>query len=302
MFDVFKEEIEVQIKEGIANLYWYRKDLKKSWLRAGVDPRICEELFNQKDSEGKNLTKRQLMDLLYERIRPLDFNRRLEISRNFAGILINHTSFVPQDRNHKIESAERIALKLREYYAQQQKEDERRGQVRRWAAEEISESYDSRLQIIRAEFEQALTRTGQERGYALEKIFVSLMKASNIPVNEPFKIIGEQIDGAIKHDGHHYLVELKWVKDKCNQANIASLFMKVEGKLEARGIFVAMEGYSSEVVESLPKGKNLRVLLLNGVHLANVIYGVYTFQELLEHAISYASLRGEIYCPTKIES
>jgi hypothetical protein len=45
----------------------------------------------------------------------------------------------------------------------------------------------------------------------LEKIFPELMRISGIPCDGPFKIVGEQMDGAIKYDGHHYIVELKWV-------------------------------------------------------------------------------------------
>jgi hypothetical protein len=45
------------------------------------------------------------------------------------------------------------------------------------------------------------------------------------------------------------------------------------------------------------KGKELKVLLLDGMHLSNVIYGHYTFQELLDHAVKCASLRGQLYCP-----
>jgi hypothetical protein len=36
MFDVFTEEMEVQIKTGISNLYWFREDLRKAWLRSSV--------------------------------------------------------------------------------------------------------------------------------------------------------------------------------------------------------------------------------------------------------------------------
>lgn len=39
-----------------------------------------------------------------------------------------------------------------------------------------------------------------------------------------------------------------------------------------------MNGYTSGVVESISKGKELKVLLLDGNHLANVIYGQYAFQ------------------------
>ena len=65
----------------------------------------------------------------------------------------------------------------------------------------------------------------------------------------------------------------------------------------ARGIVIAMNGYTSGVVESVAKGKELKVLLLDGMHLSNVIYGRYTFTELLDHAVKYASLQGQLYCP-----
>ncbi len=84
MFDVFTEEIEVQIKKGISNLYWYLGDLQKAWLRAGVDPILTTRLFSSKQEDGSKLSKRQLMDSLYNEIRNVDYNRRLEVSRNFV--------------------------------------------------------------------------------------------------------------------------------------------------------------------------------------------------------------------------
>lgn len=97
------------------------------------------------------------------------------------------------------------------------------------------------------------------------------------------------------------MIELKWTKSKAAHLEISSLYLKVEGKLEARGIFISMNGYSSEIIQSLPKGKNLKTLLLDGMHLSNVIFGNYTFQELLEHSLSQASLKGEIYCSPNLK-
>lgn len=57
-----------------------------------------------------------------------------------------------------------------------------------------------------------------------------------------------------------------------------------------------MNGYSNEIIQSLPKGKKLTTLLLDGMHFSNVIFGRYTFRELLEHSLSQDSLKGEIYC------
>ena len=122
------------------------------------------------------------------------------------------------------------------------------------------------------------------------------MFLSQIITHEPFRIIGEQIDRGIKHDGHYYLIELKWTKDKIDPKEIASFYFKVEGKLDARGIIISMNGYTSGVIESLPRGKELKVLLLDGVHFTNVISGLYSFKELLDYAVSQASLKANLYC------
>jgi len=296
MFDVFTEEIEVQIKKGISNLYWYLGDLQKAWLRAGVDNNLTSKLFATKQEDGNKSSKRQLMDLLYREIRNVDYNRRLEISRNFVRFLIEHKNFVPINDNHKIGIAETCALKLKEIIEQQRQQFEYNQQIRKKVKEAKTIDYYSELLRVRDQFMEAEKLEGQKRGYAFEKLVIELMKISSIPVEEPFKIIGEQIDGAIKYGGHFYLFELKWTKANAAHNEISSLYLKVEGKMEARGIFISMNGYSSEILRSLPKGKKLNTILLDGTHFSNVIFGLYTFQELLEHAISQASLKGEIYC------
>jgi len=296
MIDVFNEEIEVIIKDGIAHLYWYKGDLKKAWLRAGVDPMLVNSLYSMKDENNDSLTKRKLMDALYEELRKLEYNRRLEVSRNFVRVLIEATTFVPQDPRHRIEIAERCSLKLRKIINEQENQKEYKTKIKQRAEKGKNETYFSELLNLREKFVEMMNLSPQKRGYEFEKFLTELMRISNIPVEESFKIIGEQIDGAIKYDGHYYLFELKWTEEKCNQSNIASLYLKVEGKLEARGLYISMNGYSDEMLKSLPKGKVLKVLLLDGMHLSNVIYGNYTIQELLEHAISQASLKGDIYC------
>lgn len=296
MIDVFNEQIEVLIKEGISNLYWYKGDLKKLWYRVGVPEQLTAKIFNFKFAD-RQLTKRELLDKLYENLRESEYNKRLEVSRNFVRTLIEHTNFVPQDSNHRIEKAETIALKLKVIVNEQKQQQEYRDNIKNRAEKASTRNYEDELMNIREQFlEVEKIEIPQKRGLEFEKFFTNLMKVNGIPVEEGFRIIGEQIDGAIKHDGHFYLIELKWQKDKSNQKEIASLFMKVEGKLEARGIFLSMQGFTKECLESLPKGKNLKVILLDGVHLSNVIFGSYTFSELLEHAISQASLKGEIYC------
>ena len=59
MFDVFTEEIEVLLKDGIANLYWYKKDLHKAWLRSGVPQNIADRISVLINPDGRKFTKRQ---------------------------------------------------------------------------------------------------------------------------------------------------------------------------------------------------------------------------------------------------
>jgi len=296
MFDVFTEEIEVLLKNGIANLYWYKKDLYKAWLRSGVPQGIADKINGFLDSEGRKLTKRKQMDQLYIELRGGDFNRRLEVSRNFVRLLVEHRNFTPQDEKHRIEEAERSALKLKEIIREQEIQKEYKETIRRKAAKATKETYHSQLLDLRDDFQNYIELKPQARGYALEKLFPKLMNISGIPVQTPFKIVGEQIDGGIKYDGHYYLIELKWTEDNIGPKDIGSFYFKVDGKLDQRGIIISMGGYTDGVVEGLPHGKEIKVMLLDGVHLSNVIYGLYTFQELLEHCISHAAFKSELYC------
>jgi len=50
----------------------------------------------------------------------------------------------------------------------------------------------------------------QRRGYSLESILANLAKLSGLEVTDAFRVNGEQIDGAVKYDGEHYILEAKW--------------------------------------------------------------------------------------------
>jgi hypothetical protein len=301
MFDIFTEEIEVLIKDGISNLYWFRADLYKAWLRSGVPKQIADAAYNSVDDGGKKLTKRQQMDLLYGELRGGDYNRRLETSRNFVRLLVEQRTFTPQDVKHRIDRAEHCSLKLREIIREQQEQREYRESIKRRATEATKETYEDNLLRLRENFMSYTELNPQQKGYSLEKLFPGLMNISGIPVQKSFKIVGEQIDGGIKYDGHYYLIELKWTDNRIGPKDIGSFYYKVDGKLDSRGIMISMGGYTDGVVEGLPHGKEIKVLLLDGVHLSNVIFGLYSFQELLEHCISHAAYKCELYSPHSIK-
>lgn len=174
MFDVFTEEIEILLKDGIANLYWFKRDLHKAWLRSGVPKEIADKVYNLRDQEGQRLTKRQQMDHLYIELRGGDFNRRLEVSRNFVRLLVEHRNFTPQDERHRIERAEHAALKLKEIIREQEAQREYKETIRRKAEKATKETYHSQLLALSEDFQRYVELKPQERGYALEKLFPML--------------------------------------------------------------------------------------------------------------------------------
>lgn len=292
MFDVFTDEIEMIIKDGLANLYWYKGNLHKTWLSSKVDSHLVTEIKNLRTPDGKPLTKREQMDVLYERLRTIDYNRRLEISRNFARVLIEHQNFVAEDRGHQIQKAQLASLRLRELRDKQVKKQE----TRRTHVVSRVETYDDKRQKLQMRFLENHNLTPQQKGYALEKLFADLMEASGIPVERPFNTVGEQIDGAIKYEGRYYLIELKWTAAQSDPEQLRNFYVKLLGKPGGRGIFLSMSGFTKGALQSLPHGKEINMILLDGVHLSNVLFGHYTFSQLLDHAIKTVSLKGEIYC------
>ncbi len=300
MFDVFTVEDETLIKDGISNLYWYKGDLKKACLCSGISESLYNEVCNKKNQYNSYLSKREIMDELYLRLRNLDANKRLEISRNFVRLLVEHKDFLPQDSKHNIMQAELASIKLKEKIKNQKEDLEKKKTARQTV--KSNDSYEVKREKLNDEFLKINKLEPRERGYELEKLFVELMKISNIEVVESFKNVGEQIDGAIKYNNIHYLVELKWHKAPIQQKDLASLYFKVEGKLAGtRGIFISMSGYSNEMLQSSVIGKELKVLMFDGLHFTNVISGNYTFSELMDTAIEQASLNGKIYCTQDVK-
>src|SRR5713101_9434135 len=114
--------------------------------------------------------------------------------------------------------------------------------------------------------------------------------ASRVPVPIRSWVSSSIDNGLVQRRCFSNLIELKWFAESLEPKHIGSFYFKVDGKLGARGVAIAMNGYVSGVVESVAKGKELKVLLLDGMHLSNVIYGHYTFPELRDHTVKCASL------------
>ena len=117
----------------------------------------------------------------------------------------------------------------------------------------------------------------------------------NLETTEPFKVNGEQIDGAIKFEGDHYLFEAKWQDKESSNESVYQFAGKVEGKFYGRGLFISINGFSTNVIKSFVIGKALKTIFIDGADIIMVLEGFLTFNEMLDQKIKAAQTRGEIY-------
>ncbi|MNN13854.1 hypothetical protein D3C81_1269000 [compost metagenome] len=135
----------------------------------------------------------------------------------------------------------------------------------------------------------------QQRGYQFEKLLNDLSRLEKINSSDSFKIMGEQIDGALKYDGEHYLIEAKWQDTLSANDALYQFAYKVEGKMYGRGFFISVNGFSRDAVTMLIQGKSIKTILIDGGDLSAVFEGRLLFTEMLDVKIRAAQTKGLIY-------
>lgn len=135
----------------------------------------------------------------------------------------------------------------------------------------------------------------QQRGYAFEKTLLELSKLSELTITKSFRVQGEQIDGAIKYDGEHYIIEAKWQDQLIASEGLYHFAYKVEGKMHGRGIFFSINGYSKDAVSALTNGKSKNTILVDGMDLIAVLEERISFEKMLDMKIKAAQTTGHIF-------
>lgn len=136
---------------------------------------------------------------------------------------------------------------------------------------------------------------GAKRGYALEEVLRELSILHTLETTEPYRVNGEQIDGSVKYDGEHYIIEAKWQDKAAANEAIYQFAGKIEGKMYGRGLFISVHGFSEHVVTSLVTGKAIKTVFIDGGDLIMVLEGYLTFTEMLNRKIKAAQTKGLIY-------
>jgi hypothetical protein len=213
--------------------------------------------------------------LKWSRFDPYYFDKIKKLDRSAAEKSLNHLRQLQEIRDAKIVA----------------------DREKREAAEKSKQQPQTTLPALRELFLDLHSGklNAQKRGYALESILGELSKLEDLELTEPFKVMGEQIDGAIKYDGEHYLIEAKWQEKEASNEPVYQFVGKVEGKMYGRGIFVSINGFSENVVRTIVLGKAIKTIFVDGEDLVLVLEDHLSFVQMLDRKIKAAQTKGLIY-------
>ncbi|HFD31785.1 MAG TPA: restriction endonuclease [Gammaproteobacteria bacterium] len=164
-------------------------------------------------------------------------------------------SFTRMSQEREREKQERINLRNKELARKQKKHKE--------------------IEIIKSDFYAlfSLENEPHKRGKHLEKVLNSLFSSYGILVKEDFKRVDpdgagiiEQVDGVVEISGHIYLVEMKWVKEPIGVDKLSQHLVRVYGRPDARGLFIASDGYADTAITQCREVLSQKTIALISLH------------------------------------
>jgi hypothetical protein len=138
----------------------------------------------------------------------------------------------------------------------------------------------------------------QSAGQDLNGLLTDLFAAFSLAPSSPFRVTGEEIDGALYFEKEMYLIEAKWTATRIPAQPLYAFNEKIRRKSDfTRGIFISINGYSEEALEAYRTGASSRAVLIDGAHLMRVLDGGISLPELLERVTRALAQRGAVYLP-----
>jgi|HubBroStandDraft_6_1064221.scaffolds.fasta_scaffold368052_1 hypothetical protein len=135
-------------------------------------------------------------------------------------------------------------------------------------------------------------------GLQFESFLNRLFALFDLKPKRPFKIAGEQIDGSFDLDHEIYLLELKWENHPLPQAPLLVFREKIEGKSAfTRGVFVAVNGITSEAHDAITRGKQPLFFVVDGHDLLMILSEAMSLPEFLRRRVRLLLEEGRVCVP-----
>jgi hypothetical protein len=302
MADLGTDERRVAI-EALATLCHIKRVQVELVLRpAGVPEEIYAPLLYKRDENGRVLSKRQIAPLILEACegRPGCHS----VLRRIVEIAATWSNFHLADDEY---AARATVQKARELLGVIETMEAREAKVRELARQEelarLSREREELLQrhselLLMMFDEMARSDDPQQRGYLLQDLFNRLFDLHEVPVVRSFtrNSGAEQIDGAFKLEGWHYLVECRWREKLADVRELDGLLGQVSrsGK-QTMGMFLSVNGWSENVPGLLKQNPEKVIFLMDGYDLRCVLSLEADLRELLVAKLAALSLDGEPY-------
>lgn len=269
---------------------------------AGVPLEIYKNIIYRKDdSTGKYLSKRQMAPLILEKIESSRNSKEIirqiiEIAAKWSNFHLAYDEFQARATVQKAREL-RGVIKLMEDREEKHRELARKKEIAKIESER-DENLRKQSDLLLMMFDELAKKEidAHRRGYLLEDLLNRSFDLHGIPVFSSFcrNEGGEQIDGAFKLEGWHYIVECRWREKLSDIRELDGLSGQISRSgRQTMGVFLSINRWSSSVVPLLKQNQNKSIILVDGYDFRAVLAGYVGLQEILLAKVSRLNLHAE---------
>lgn len=301
MKQVFPKDIIDLMRDAILSLFWPKKEIIEFFENNNFTKKDLKDI---KEYKTRNYSRAEIINIAFSTLGKRTDNGIGQF-RSMLKSLINWSYYNPYYFNElkklNEKEAKTIQNKLREIQEERDKkikalrENNKEKQSNVLSVDCLNKIRNKFLLLYQAKDSEGNNITNHKRGYLLEGIINEILILEKVQSITSIKLQGEQIDGALKHEGENYLIEAKWQDKNISSDALYHFAYKIEGKMYGRGIFISINGYSKESVDMITKGKSLNMVLFDGADIIQIVEGMSTFKETLEKKVIAAQTQGIIY-------
>lgn len=304
-----ESEVKKLTIEIIASLVYKKTQMYELILRpAGISDKFFGSLMKKRNVDGKPLTKRDMGVIIVNELEKKpefrkNINSIIKIAANWNQFHLTDNEMLARATVQKAREVMNVidimAEKEKEYLAEEkEKERKRLEEERRKAKVEWESEIQNQSKLLLMMYDELvlMKNNPHKRGLMLEELVNMLFNVYDIALMQSFRRNGggEQIDGAFKLDGWHYLVEMKWTSQLTDMKQLDSLYGKIarSGK-QTMGLFLSIGGWSSHVVPLMKQHPDKSIFLMDGFDLRVVLTQEMSLINILQRKIAKFNIESE---------
>lgn len=301
MMSHFPENIMRALVDAVYNVFWKKSEVRALYQKCGVP----HTLTNAQDWNDKKIRSLepvlQSLNSTEDGLGPL----RMILAETLKFTSGDHLLWLADGQKRKREAErclDHLRLLVEKHDAQIEEERKRKDQMRSKRAEnEEKGAFERKLGDLKARiYEFHASNAKQERGYGLEAILYELFDLFELEPRGPFRVRGEQIDGAFVLDQFDFLLEAKWQGEPAQLKDLRDLDGAIGTNLDnTLGLFVSMNHFSQEALDRYSQAGRPKLICMNGMDLISVLEGQVDLVDLLRRKRAHAAQTGNVFVSAK---